>query len=146
MATTKHKAVSTITVTGVTLPIVSAPIGPSRSVETDTLGAYGDQTFTQLGRGIVSLSDLTITALFEGSALGVKAGDVVSVTITPSFDNGSGTATTAAFTESVTIKSIEYPTIEVDGSRVGAVTLVLAPVGGYDITPAQSSGTGGNGG
>ena len=145
MATTKHKAVSTITVAGITLPIVSAPIGPTRSVETDTLGAYGDQTFTQLGRGIVSLSDLTITALYEGAALGVKAGDVVSVTITPTFSDGT-TPATAAFTESVTIKSIEYPTIEVDGSRVGAVTLVLAPVGGYDITPAQSSGTGGNGG
>lgn len=145
MATTKHKAVSTITMTGITLPIVSAPIGPSRSVETDVLGAYGDQTFTQLGRGIVSLSDLTITALYEGAALGVKAGDVVSVTITPAFSDG-GAPVTAAFTESVTVKSIEYPTIEVDGSRVGAVTLVLAPVGGYDITPAQSSGTGGNGG
>ncbi len=142
MATTKHKAVSTITVTGITLPIVSAPIGPSRSVETDTLGAYGDQTFTQLGRGIVSLSDLTITALYEGAALGVKAGDVVSVTITPAFSDGT-TSATAAFTESVTVKNVEYPTIEVDGSRVGAVTLTLAPVGGYDITPAQSSGNGG---
>lgn len=140
MATTKHKAVSTITMTGITLPIVSAPIGPSRSVETDVLGAYGDQTFTQLGRGIVSLSDLTITALYEGAALGVKAGDVVSVTITPAFSDG-GAPVTAAFTESVTVKSIEYPTIEVDGSRVGAVTLVLAPVGGYDITSAQQSNT-----
>lgn len=145
MATQKHKAVSTISLTGVTLSVVSAPIGPSRSVETDQLGAFGDQTFTQLGRGITSLSDLTVTALYEGTALGVKAGDVVSVTFTPSFSDG-GSPTPAAFTETVTIKSIEYPTIEVDGSRVGAVTIVMAPVGGYDITPAQSSGTGGNGG
>lgn len=145
MATTKHKAVSTITVTGVTLPIVSAPIGPSRSVETDMLGAFGDETFTQLGRGIVSLGDLTLTALYEGAPLGVKAGDVISVTITPAFSDG-GSPVTAAFTEPVTVKSVEYPTIEVDGERKGAVTLVLAPVGGYDITPAQSSGTGGTGG
>lgn len=140
MATQKHKAVSTITVTGITLPIVSAPIGTPRSVETDTLGAFGDQTFTQLGRGITSLGDLTVTALYEGAALGIKAGDVISVTITPAFSDG-GTPVTAAFTESVTVKSIEYPTIEVDGSRAGAVTLVLAPVGGYDITQAQQSNT-----
>lgn len=145
MATVKHKAVSTITVAGVTLPIVAAPIGQGESVEFTKLGAFGDKRYTKIGNGISELKDITITALYEGSGLGIAIGDVISVTITPSFSNGSGSPVTAAFTTECTVGDIDYPTIEVDGERKGAVTIVLTPVGVIDppapaqSTPAQSN-------
>ena len=148
MATQKHKAVSTITVTGITLPIVSAPIGPGESGETTKIAAFGDKRYTKIGNGLSELKDITITALYEGAPLPLLIHDVIPVTITPAFSNGSGDPTTAAFTDDYTLVDIDYPTIEVDGDRKGAVVFQLAPVGGTDpVRPSSgTSGTSGNGG
>lgn len=136
MATVKHKALATATIAGVNLSVVAVPSGPSRSVETDSLAAWGDQTPTQIPRGLTTLGDLTLQCLYEGVAPSVKAGDIVSLTVTPTYSDGSAETAPGAWTESVVVKSLTYPEVEVNGSHEVRLQLVLAPVGGYDITPA----------
>lgn len=139
MATQKHKAVSTITVTGITLPIVSAPIGPGESGETTRIGAFGDKRYTKVPNGISELKDIVITALYEGAPLAVLVNDVISVTITPAFSNGSGDPTTQPFTFDATLADIDYPTVEVDGDRKPAVAFTLTPIGGTDPVRPSSN-------
>ena len=137
MATTKHKALASVTVGGVSLSVIGVPTGTPKSVETDSLAAWGDQTATQIARALTKLEDLTLQCYDEGQTLPVE-GTTVTLTVAATYsDGGTGTAT-RSLSEPVIVKSVTRPTIEYDGTHAVVIQIVLAPVGGYDITPAQT--------
>ena len=139
MATThtKRKAVKTITVTGTTLPIVSASTGAGKGIEGDDVAAFDDEMVTSVPRLLGSYDDITIEALDEGTNPDVAIGDVKDFTITITFHDGTATATKTV-TKNCYVKSLSHGSAQVDGERKATITMVIHPIGGDSL--AESNG------
>lgn len=125
-----RKTVKTLSMTGITLPLVSAELIAGTSVEVDSVGAFGDTAFTNVGRGIKQHRDIAFVCLDEGIAIDVDAGDVVAIALTETFSDGTETET-RTLSHSCVIRSVEPgEAIAVDGDRKATINITVVPVGG----------------
>ena len=91
-----RKAVKTITISGISGPVVSATVYKGESVELDKIAAFGDAHFTSVPRSVKSYGEFRFTILDEGNASGLTAlvGTVVNVSVSTQYSDGdSGPAT-----------------------------------------------------
>lgn len=131
-----RKAVRTMTVSGVSLPIYSAQPFAGATVESDNIAAFGDETFTTVPRNIAEWGEISITCIDEGETVGVKPGDVQAITITTTYSDGT-TESTRTVTKNCAILEVSAGgEISVDGDRKATITIRVKPVGGDSLTSA----------
>ena len=133
--TTKRKTVKTLTVSGTSLPIVSASTGAGKKIETDSAAAFGDEMETAVPRLLGSYDDITLECLDEGTAPDVTVGSVSTFTIAITYHDGTATATKSVAKECSVI-GIAHGTAQVDGDRKATITITLHPVGGDTLADA----------
>lgn len=132
-----RKVVRTITIAGITLPVYSIAPFVGESAEVDTLAAFGDASYTNVVRDIVSYGELTLTCIDEGAAIAVHPGTVVEVTLTVTFGDGDAVDVDRAATKDMNIISVEPGgDISVDGDRKATIVIKMIPLGGDDPNPA----------
>ena len=112
-----RKAVRTMTVSGVSLPIYSAQPFAGATVESDNIAAFGDETFTSVPRNIAEWGEISITCIDEGEAVGVKPGDIQAITITTTYSDGTTEATRTATKNCAILEVSPGGEISVDGER-----------------------------
>lgn len=135
-----RKTLRTVSMTGITLPLISAELLPGETVEVDNVAAFGDSAFSNIGRGIKQHSDISLTCLDEGVALGINAGDVIDLVLSETFSDGTSEAT-RSLSEKVTISSVEPgESVAVDGERKATINITVIPVGGDGGATQSTSG------
>ena len=137
-----RKAVRTITVSGVSLPIYSAQPFSGATVESDNIAAFGDETFTTIPRNIAEWGEITITCIDEGESVPVKPGDITSITITTTYTDGTTESTRTATKNCAILEVSPGGEIAVDGERKATITVRIKPVGGDSLSGSPFAGTG----
>lgn len=138
-----RKAVFTLSVsaTGFTAPIISAPPYGGTSANEIKIGAFGDKSFTNLVSEIMQYNNIPVVLLDEGSGLMPLPCTQHDITIAAGYSDGSVTTVTRSVTKKMNVVSVEPSTIEVDGNRRNAVTVTLSPVGGDEADSAAVYGS-----
>ena len=123
----------TITATGFTAPIISAPPHPGLSSEKSEVCAFGDLTKTNVVAGPMSYSDIQVVALDEGSANPPLPGTVYDITFATVYTDGIvAEPPTRSFNRKCSVVTVEPGVVAVDGERKAMWTITLSPVGGDD--------------
>jgi hypothetical protein len=133
-----RKAVRTLTVSNITLPILSAKPAAPQSVDVTEIAAFGDPSYTSVASPCVKYGDLVVKVLDEGSDPPVPGTQAVYTVATGYGDGGAGTAS-RSFARTMTVISVDADEVEQEGNLKAAFSLTLRPVGGD--TPGFS-GTG----
>jgi hypothetical protein len=124
-----RKAVRTLTISGITLPILSAKPAAPQSVDVTEIAAFGDSSYTSVGSPCVKYGDLNVKVLDEGGDPPLAGTQANYVVATGYGDGGSGTAS-RSFSRAMTVISVDADEVEQEGNLKAAWSLVLRPVGG----------------
>jgi len=124
-----RKVIRTIAISGITLPIVSAPPAGPVSADKTLVAAFGDASKTAVVSNCPEQGEFTVKVLDEGALDPPLPGTVAALTITTTYGDGSATAT-RALTRSCQVVSATPSVGEVDGERKATIDIVLVPTGG----------------
>lgn len=133
MATIQRKVVKTLTISGITFPIISAPPAPGTEAETVDVAAFGDDSITTVVAAINELSEFVVTVLDEGAIdPPIPGANAETITIAATLFDGTTAGTSIGWTGKCQISDVEPGVVDVEGEKRSILSITLVPVGGAD--------------